>query len=97
MGDPKVVLVRKRTVDEVGDHDAEGDHDLEQTSDAPPDIFGRAFGDVGGRDGGDAADAEAGGDAACVDESDAVRAAAGDSRQDLEGRAVRENTGLCGG
>ena len=56
------VVLRDAEVDEVGEHDPDGDHDLEEPRDAPPHVFWRAFGDVGGRDGGDGADPDPGDD-----------------------------------
>ena len=70
------------TVDEVRDHDTEGDHDLEQAGDAPADVLGRTLGHERGRDGGNGADAYTGDDAPCVDVPDAARAP-GDGLQDL--------------
>lgn len=75
-------------VDKVAQHHADGDHDLEQACDAATDVLGRAFGDVGGRDGRDTANAEARDHSAGVDVGDAF-AVAGYRGQDLQ------NAGKC--
>ena len=61
-----------RTVDEVREHNADGDHDLEHARDAAPDVFGTALRHERGRDGGDRADAQPRDDPPRVDEPQAA-------------------------
>ena len=74
---------RRRTVDEVGEHDADGDHDLEEAGDAAADILGRALGHESRRDGGDGTDTQAGDDTPGIDVAKPSRTAR-DGLEDLK-------------
>jgi hypothetical protein len=72
--------------------------DLEEAGDAPTDVLGRALGDVGGREGVDAANSDAGEDSARMNESETVRAAVAHGREDLEeGTGIRRGIGTVTG
>ena len=62
------------TVNEVRDHDTNGDHNLEQASDTTTDFLGTALGYIGGSDSGDRTDADTGDDTASIDVAKATRA-----------------------
>ena len=81
------------TVDEVRNHDADGDHDLEETGDAPPDLLGAALRDVRGRDGRNGPNAETRDDAPRVDVAQAARAAS-DGLQNLRSFEMRSDSTL---
>ena len=59
--------VGRLTVDEVGYHDTNSDHDLEQTSDTTANFLRGAFRDICGRDRGDGANSYASDDPTSVD------------------------------
>lgn len=62
------------TIDEVRDHDTDGDHDLEETSDTPADVLGAALRHVGGRDGRDGTNTNTSDDTAGINVAQAARA-----------------------
>src|SRR5258708_6869015 len=51
--DMRTGVCERPTVDEIGDHDADGAYDLEKTGDASTDVLWRALRDVGWSNAGD--------------------------------------------
>jgi hypothetical protein len=76
---------RDAVVEEVGDENTGGDPDLEQTGDTTANILGRALGDEGWCDCGDATDTDAGDDAAPVNVGESTGATSHCS-EDLESK-----------
>lgn len=79
--------VRVLTVDKVGQHDADCDHDLEETGDSTSDLLWRAFGDEGGGDCRDCTDTDTCDDSTCIDVAYAARTPS-DGLKDLRNRAL---------
>lgn len=75
-------MVKGRTVDEVREHDADGDHDLEETSDAATDVLRRTLGDIGGCDGRNGTDTDARNDTAAIDVAQPAATNAGNGLED---------------